>query len=62
MTFKTWKFEKCETLAERKAELARQAKRMHDGAGTTSVTATGVKRTATQERARYAEWKKEGHE
>ena len=58
MTFKPLKFETPETLEERKAELARQAKRMCDGAGKTSITATGVPRTPEAERALYAAWMK----
>ena len=56
MTFKPLKFEKPTTLAQRKAELARQAKRMCDGAGDVSITATGEHRDPELERFRYEAW------
>ena len=56
MTFKPLKFAKPTTLAGRKAELARQAKRMCDGAGEESITATGERRDPELERFRYEAW------
>ena len=56
MTFKPLKFEKPATLAQRKAELARQAKRMCAGAGEDSITATGERRSPATERATYRAW------
>ena len=50
MTFKPLKFAKPTTLAGRKAELARQAKRMCAGAGEDSITATGERRSPSTER------------
>ena len=56
MTYKPLKFDKPTTLAGRKAELARQGKRLANGAGEVSITATGVRRDPELERFRYEAW------